>query len=200
MKSEDFKELQEFCDQKGYQLLNESLEDNTKFFVVSKKKDEWEGVEFAECINHSDYKVGIIYRTDSEIKTFINCFKSDSLECFKPSTEQAYVDQLKAKAFELYGEIKEGGIFKHDSRYIKNICGKDGDSCYLKDSDELFILGSLIYKKGKWAKKIEKVKVEWVATSITNITFSYNNSNTNLVHRGYELAEVLETYLNSDQK
>jgi hypothetical protein len=37
MKSEDFKELQEFCQRKGYQLLNESLEDNTKFFVVSKK-------------------------------------------------------------------------------------------------------------------------------------------------------------------
>jgi hypothetical protein len=50
MKSEDFKELQEFCHRKGYQLLNESLEDNTKFFVVSKKKDEWEGVEFVECI------------------------------------------------------------------------------------------------------------------------------------------------------
>jgi len=47
MKSEDFKELQEFCQRKGYQLLNESLEDNTKFFVVSKKiekervKVEW---------------------------------------------------------------------------------------------------------------------------------------------------------------
>lgn len=80
MKSEDFKELQEFCDQKGYQLLNESLEDNTKFFVVS--------------------------------------------------------------------------------------------------------------------KKIEKVTVEWKDTSRNYISFSYNNSGTNLVHRGPELAEVLEKYLN----
>jgi hypothetical protein len=52
MKSEDFKELQEFCELKGYQLLNESLEDNTKFFVVSKKIEKVK-VEFSDF----DYQV-----------------------------------------------------------------------------------------------------------------------------------------------
>jgi len=54
----------------------------------------------------------------------------------------------------------------------------------------------IIYLEGKWAKKIEKVTVEWKDTSRNYISFSYNNSGTNLVHRGPELAEVLEKYLN----
>jgi len=189
MKSEDFKELQEFCELKGYQLLNESLEDNTKFFVVSKKKDEWEGVEFVTTL-------GSIYRIENVPK--------NKLFLYKPSTEQAYVDQLKAKAFELYGEIKDGDRFDcSEMGYSKNasiLISKCLGLYYSKKFDSLELCGFTLYKQGNWAKKIEKLRVEWKDTSRNYISFSYYNSNTNLVHRGSELAELLEKYLNSDQK
>ena len=67
---------------------------------------------------------------------------------------------------------------------------------YRKKYDALWFGGWLIYSQGKWAKKIEKVTVEWKDTSRNYISFSYNNSDTNFIKRGHELAEVLEKYLN----
>jgi len=187
MKSEDFKELQDFCEQKGYQLLNESLEDNTKFFVVSKKKDEWEGVEFVECcINQK------IYRLDQLSEKILH------LNPHKPSTEQAYVDQLKAKAFKLYGEIKEGDEFIEPTGR-KNLFNDTGFGIvYNKHSDFLYNENLILYRQGKWATRVpEKVKVEWVTTSCDTIRFNYGNAkDVDLVKSGPELAKLIEEYLN----
>ena len=69
MKSEDFKELQEFCEQKGYQLLNESLEDNTKFFVVSKKVEPLKKIK-VKVFSHNDYNLmhRIDFKTSSRVE------------------------------------------------------------------------------------------------------------------------------------
>jgi len=195
MKSEDFKELQEFCERKGYQILNESLEDNTKFFVVSKKKDEWEGVEFAQLKDGSKS----IYK--------INSLGDFERTMCKPSTEQAYIDQLKAKAFELYGDIKEGDRFDRTAINIgwgHNVAmEKDPFNRFFwkydKSNDTFFIGKYGIYQKGKWAKKIEKVRVDYKSSK------SLIQAIEKAVERDLEdfkinLSKFLQEYLNSDQK
>ena len=185
MKVEDFERLKAVCEKEGFDVLNLTHDDNEKYVLVKKAKDEWEGVEFAESLIN-----GLIVNLP---------LNKSSSHLFKPSTEQAYVDQLKAKAFELYGEIKEGDRFTdwNGDEFCIDTLGFQ----YRKKYDTLRFGDWIIYLEGKWATRVpEKVKVKWVATSINNITFSYNNSNINLVHRGSELAEVLEKYLNSDQK
>jgi hypothetical protein len=181
MKSEDFERLKAVCEKEGFEILNMTHDDNEKYVLVKKAKDEWEGVEFAESLIN-----GLIVN--------LPIHKSSS-HLFKPSTEQAYVDQLKAKAFELYGEIKEGDEFidwDGTKFSIHTLVFQ-----YRKKHDALSFGGWLIYSEGKWATRVpEKVTVEWKDTSRNYISFSYNNSGTNLVNRGPELAEVLEKYLN----
>ena len=187
MKSEDFKELQEFCEQKGYQLLNESLEDNTKFFVVSKKRDEWEGVEFAECLESqvSSFTLGKIYRVNPngngvdkcdfciDNKNYPNGFGGRNRVFFKPSNESVYKAQLEKMAFEKFGEIKLGDKFERvfsafngrlespftiDEKYLHE--GEVGFR-YNNSDDMLLFRGFAIYHQGVWATKLpERVKVE----------------------------------------
>lgn len=182
MKNEDFKELQEFCDKKGYQLVNESLEDNAKFFVVSKKKDIWEGVEFAECvkgfgIDDDCFTIGRIYKVNPKgsgvnFKFFLldnnydpNGFRAFNKEFFKPSSEQAYVTQLKKEASERFGDIKEGDRFiEPDGKFweLSNVFKDSGNPQwdYLKIDDTLCYYCLVIYSKGKWAERVnERVKV-----------------------------------------
>jgi hypothetical protein len=185
MKSEDFERLKAVCEKEGFDVLNLTHDDNEKYVLVKKAKDKWEGVEFVESIWS-----GKIFPISQ-----IN-YKPDKSE-FGISTEQAYVDQLKAKAFELYGEIMEGDKFIEPTGR-KNLFNDTGFGIvYNKHSDFLYNENLILYRQGKWATRVpEKVKVEWKDTSRNYISFSYNNSGTNLVHRGHELAEVLEKYLN----
>lgn len=160
MKTEDFKELHEFCEKKGYQLINESLDDNTKFFVVSKKKDILEGVEFflyESRIYKLDYRYSH-YLKDNLSRTFHADF------C-KPSTEQAYVTQLKKEALERFGEIKGADRFiEPDGKFweLSNVFKDSGNPQwdYLKIDDTLCYYSLVIYSKGKWAERVnERVKV-----------------------------------------
>jgi len=183
MKNEDFDRLKKLCDENGFNLLNESDKDNDKFFVVTKKKDIWEGVEYVECIlNSESYTVGKIYPIDRKflpkIKTkhddFLNSYNGQGLSYFKPSTEEAYIDQLKAKAFELYGEIKLGDKFDrsylefNDIKEIKTLNGFDG-FIYYKGKDGMDFNGSCIYKNGQWAKKLpSKIKIDLDYRSVTH--------------------------------
>ena len=158
MKKEDFNRLKKLCNDNGFMLLNETPELNDKCFLVVKKKDIWEGVEFAEDLTVS----GIVKITpemgfikDSE-GTYI--FK----KLYKPSTEQAYKEQLKAKAFELFGEIKEGDRFDNPKGNI-DTRRRNPAWVYNKYHDWLYYGTVMIYQKGKWAKKEPKrIEVEFV--------------------------------------
>ena len=107
MKTEDFERLKKLCDENGFELITESPDENDKFFVV-KKKDKWEGVEFARleldgyCFD--DYIEFKIDRID-DVYIYTSSGSKYYKSSLQPSTEQAYVEQLKKEAFERFGDI-----------------------------------------------------------------------------------------------
>jgi hypothetical protein len=105
MKQEDFERLKTVCEKEGFEIAKLLSPGNVEMdvFAIANKKDIWEGVEFVES-NFS----GKIY-----IKQDVNF---EMLRLFKPSTESAYVDQLKKEAFKRYGEI---GAIKASTDQIK---------------------------------------------------------------------------------
>lgn len=136
--------------------------------------DIWEGVEFSECIDDSDIgndvTIGKVYKckiVNDELYIIDDKGEEDGFiryeENFKPSTESAYVEQLRAKAKKLYGDIKNGDRFvlpwiaNGNERNI-HLEGKY-DFYYYKKSDTLELHGFPLYNQGKWAKKIERVRV-----------------------------------------
>src|SRR5690606_16457965 len=123
MTPQDIEKLKALCEKEGFELdfISQSTQGAMDIFRVS-KKDEWEGVEFAECLVdvNGDWYVkeiakGQIYRIVDWFKRELIYIDKHELgwesKHFKPSTEAAYVEQLKAKAKELYGEIKDGDVF-----------------------------------------------------------------------------------------
>jgi hypothetical protein len=133
-----------------FELVTQSREENDKFFVViAKKKDPWEGVEFAE----STWSGNILPVNQ------IDDFENSHIIYFKPSTEAAYVEQLKAKAKELYGEIKEGDEFDFPPDGVYTVENGPLQWDYDKFNDCFVLNGHAMYWKGKWAKKIERFKV-----------------------------------------
>lgn len=206
MKQSDFDDLKRFCDRKGYELLNESPEDNTKFFVVKKAKDIWEGVEFC--------KVGKIHRIKSIDKDRIHF--NDETWSYKdrcqPSTEEAFVKQLKAKAFKMFGEIKEGEEFTNVYGYKSSKPDFDMDHWYYRKNDDTFFAwGVAIYQQGKWATKLlERVKVrikdfdtEYHSIPIECLTVNfglenYGNDLEKIEKSSQFLAIQLEKYLNGE--
>ena len=185
MTQQDIEKLKALCEKEGFELdfISQSTQGAMDIFRVS-KKDEWEGVEFAECLVdvNGDWYVkeiakGQIYRIVDWFKRELIYIDKHELgwesKHFKPSTEAAYVEQLKAKAKELYGEIKDGDVFDR-----REICSGgtirdvfhdyNKEYSYSKHNDTLY-LGSLgIYKQGKWAKKVE----EPIKANISSFTLS----------------------------
>jgi hypothetical protein len=163
-------------------MTNEKLErlkkvlDGTEFEVETSSvdvayvvlKDIWEGMEFVEYIGQlsCSFKRGNIYKTISHVDKGIfaiddenkgNGFDNNRIN-FKSSTEEAYVNQLKAKAFELYGGIKDGDRFENAN--LSGICSFDINGTrrwdYSKKYDQLFFNNIEVYANGKWAKKLPK--------------------------------------------
>lgn len=107
MKKEDFERLKTVCQKEGFELRNPDYMDIDKFFVIAKKKDIWEGVEFVQSISPTSscttqwktYKVKQI--TERSVWIEINDHGSTTTsflkEKCKPSTESAYVDQFNKK-------------------------------------------------------------------------------------------------------
>lgn len=209
MKTEDFERLKKLCDENGFELVTESPKENDKFFVV-KKKDEWDWVEFVRVrdnYKNSDYKAGKIYplKGIDECGYFETIFDEDgddwnglSENEITPSTEQAYVEQLKKEAFERFGEIKEGTSINDLKGRIFN---KWFDSIvfnYYKDSDSFYFQDCLIYQQGKWAERVkERISIKWEECDANYIKFSYFGS-CNLIPRMNELSALLEKYLNNE--
>lgn len=195
----DFEKLKRICEESGFELVNESPKENDKFYVV-RKKDEWEGVGFAKALlshfnddlNVSEYTAGRIYRVKSikEHRVFTDFDDKGSRtngwdkKNFQPSTESEYVEQLKKEAFDRFGEIKEGDRFKRDyisvSWGCEEVIGKSPtggfEFYYDKNSDILYKGNLAIYKQGKWAEKIDVVKVidwkwDWNIGQIARLSF-----------------------------
>ena len=181
MKQTDFERLKAVCEKEGFELkqtvfsIGAFCNPNQELFQI-KKKDIWEGVEFAECevdSSEKNVKKGKIYPckiVDGCLEITGDYFHTDlyGTKFFKPSTEQAYIEQLKKEAFERFGEIKEGDRFDRTS--IDEKWGSDTVMekfpfgtfhwKYDKSGDCLFIGRYGIYKEGKWATRVkERVEV-----------------------------------------
>ena len=168
--------------------------------------DIWDGVEFAIA----DYN-GIIYKIDRfETSPMKKIWFSHGKFLFpekcKPSTEAAYVDQLKAKAHELYGEIKDR------DRFVLPWIGNDHkislkdeyDFYYDKETDVLDLHGFPLYRQGKWAKKVDepiRVKVKLMQTdSLDRTVLRFSSNRAVDIKDQWEffnhIEEAIESYLN----
>ena len=192
-------------------------------------KDIWEGVEFVECETDKafNFKEGKIYRLaqgrdiDGIICIYNECggketpYSSFGLggtkRNFNPSTKEAYVNQLKAKAFELYGDIQNLDRFEEPTsnidtyRAVDNFVNPEWD--YVKHDDELFFYSILLYKNGKWAKKLPKrIEVKFDGGNVPDQSFFFiyiGPAREKLKSIGYNetgefLADQLEKYLNDE--
>ena len=180
--------------------------------ITVELSDIWKGVEFASHIFDDE-----VYRVSEIVEDKIWNTKGTwlSKKVAKPSTEAAYVEQLKSKARELYGEIKNGDRFerywiKSDYQFsfepISDPC-RNGGFFYEKEYDILTCRGVMIYEKGKWAKKVEEpVRVQFVSSSqgpaggkITAWFQFEVSKDANIHSSGIHIAKCLEEYLNKSQ-
>ena len=222
MKQEDFNRLKAVCEKEGFEI---GFKYDESTYTVRLKKDIWQDVEFAESVKSGSnvFTDGKIYRFNPDGKgvddfEFLidnnnesNGFTGSNRDRFKPSTESAYVEQLKAEAFKRFGEIKEGQKLKRDFDIsIDEICtiGECKNTLefkYFKFNDSLEFCGSIIYQQGKWATRVkERVKVnvsDIIANKIntrTDFTFSITTRCIDEVDFKKFLASKLEKYLNKD--
>jgi hypothetical protein len=164
MKTKDFDRLKELIEKEGFQLKYRIEKDN--IMVLVEKKDPWEGVGFVENLEYhlsggkKYFKVNFIEGDEIHIDSCI-LFK----RYCKPSTEEAYVEQLKKAAFERFGLIKVGDEFNAEWNIVKsNTIAKEYDPdkwTYDSTNDRLFLAkigdgGAIIYQKGKWAERVKK--------------------------------------------
>lgn len=237
MNTQDFERLKAFCEKDAIDFcdfLEKTIKNAMANFLQEKldfleKKDPWDGVEFAECIDfeHSAGKTnglltfGKIYRVSNIVNGSEDChiindenYEGNCYLCIlKPSTEAAYIDQLKKDALERFGEIKEGdrfdqGIFGYSIETInyQPWNGYEKGFDYKATSDSLYFDNLLIYQSGKWANKV-KERVEVFPTSMaqdfngTNFTFDFQfdqKRNVDIIEASEYLAKCLKEYLNKE--
>ena len=184
MKEQDIEKLKEFCEREGFELKRNPYPGIE--FEIS-KKDPWDGVEFARCVNKDakHFTTGKIYKIlpgksihddlaflDESGK--VNGYWPCNTERFQPATEQEYIEQLIKESKERFGEIKEGDRFvdpEGDEFFVdgKKYPGwekiKEWETMgftYHSNNDQLLFDGFAIYQSGKWAEKVEKAKVEYL--------------------------------------
>lgn len=214
MKTEDFELLKAVCEKEGFEV-DCRYPDSGPVFV--KTKDPWDGVEFVDN--------GIKIRKIKSIEKGLVFYEGGSFnhinEC-KPSTEEAYIEQLKKEAFERFGEIKEGDRFDRtniDYKWGSNVVMERipfGNFFwkYDRSSDTLFIGRYGVYSKGKWAERVkERVSGEYVRYHIlwpnedcATLGFSFSGFANEegllpiekLDDAGKFLASQLEKYLNEE--
>jgi hypothetical protein len=190
----------------------EGVKWNLPTFTATNPKDEWDGVEFVESLINAtnQYSVGRIYKVKeltecnllTEFDDRLSTTNGHSKSNFKPSTEQAYIEQLKAKAKELFGEINEWDVFESDSGLYE--FGGFADFQYVKKFDLLFYGNVPIYQAGQWAKRINDKITVYDADLDRGLknNFSFRVHSTEKVTRSKNeiiefLSSKLEEYLNS---
>jgi hypothetical protein len=211
MKQTDINRLKSICEKEGFFFDWDHVDHSA--IIIREKKDPWEGVEFIEGCLGVIYKVA---KTNSDgIHTSCGKFTWwDAVKKnYKPSTETAYIEQLKKEAFERFGEIKDGDMFDRSEMGLKNIPDISGILVikiigddyfnYYKDEDSLGYCGTIIYKSGKWAKKLPKrVKVGFVGFDVNgnylNVLLEVFGKNNYPNGIGEHLSKCLEDYLNKE--
>ena len=212
MKNEDFDRLKKLCDENGFEMSYDHKDCET--FNISTKKDIWQGVEFAYNLYQK-----IVYKVKSKTETHIICFNGPTIwkTEFDPSTQQAYEEQLKANAFDLYGDIKLGDSFDRLGLKFLDISLPQiivigayvglKDFVYFKSNDSLEFDGYIIYQKGKWAKKLPKrIEVKLAGLNVLGKSFYFEYEkdgqekiiNIGSIKTGDFLAKQLEKYLNGE--
>lgn len=193
-------------------LRKQADKEGMKCEVVMSPVDIWEGVEFVECLQNiaiDSGEEGKIFKLIRFEKPYaiVQMDKPTKMRYYKPSTESAYFEQLKAKAKELFGEIKEADRFERD--YVKDekfrIIETESPLVfkYHKEHDALTFGGVGIYTKGFWAKKLPKriLVTDWEGSKLNGIHLGFS------IHGdcSYDfnsvkdfLASQLEKYLNGE--
>lgn len=212
MKQEDFNRLKSVCEKEGFEIEIQSIEGyDQDFTFVAKKRDIWEGVEFFNTPKGIfPLRKVLPDRIVSTQKIFYDSdYRQFKIEKCKPSTESAYFEQLKAEAFERFGEIKVGDRFTslRETVRINTIDNGDGFR-YFGGEDDLFAFnGWVIYKSGKWAEKVkERIDVKWDGGNVKDKSFYFlydQETEQQMINRGLSkigefLASQLEKYLNDE--
>lgn len=196
MDKKDFERLKALLEKEGFDMEHYSEGKNT---IIVGLKDPWEGVEFA--------KIGKTHKIKSISKDKIH-FDSGNWrykdKC-EPSTEEAYVDQLKKEAFERFGEINKEDRFDESSiygYYFKSRLAESAEYVYHKCVDILCIGEVTLYRQGQWATKLPK-KINVVCSSHDdyNLMHRFDFKTTSRVEITKEtmdyLANKLEDYINN---
>lgn len=222
MKKQEFiNVIKEIAKVNGIELVKNPMMVNGEEMYSFKEKDPWTGCEFAEITEDSNSYItkGRIYPIqDMALLNFR--IRNDKGEdggiifkaSAKPSTEQAYIEQLKKEALERFGEIKKSQQFIDCFGCAKTVkTSYEEDYLYFKDSDQFFAYNICIYQQGKWATKLpERVKVEVVGSTLyatqmddkQEIEIRFESSkpiNKSKSEISEFLANELENYLNNKQ-
>lgn len=207
MKQEDFERLKAVCEKEGFEIGGYTP--SSRVFVID-KKDIWDGVEFLS-VNGFDkiYKIKGI----SNDVIFVEPDMCFTKSVCKPSTEQAYIEQLKNECFERFGIIKDADKFIIEGCSPTSALPFEKDWIYFKEVDILQHYGATIYQQGKWATKLpERVEVKltghptWTNNKSDGYYFCFHfktiNGGENLeTHKaGQFLASCLEKYINGEIK
>jgi hypothetical protein len=161
MKAKDLERLKEICDREGFTIITGDVLPKDSILVEVAKKDIWDGVEFIKSKGTGDiYKIESL--TSNGQFNILNGMIGKNAGI--PSTEESYVEQLKKEAYIKFGDIDKHTVFDRTNidkdivtGSVQLICnGLFGDEwIYKKENDSLYYYSLLIYRKGKWAKKIE---------------------------------------------
>ena len=169
--------------------------------------DNWDGVEFARCVESRKGGVsgrevfeGQIYRITgwkNKHVMLISGFEIgwDPKGIFTPATEDEYVEQLKSKAKELYGEIKRGQIFDWSHLNLGTTPVEfqqlpDSEFNYYKEDDSFQLGGFPLYKQGEWAKKVEDPISNRVYVDPINCSISTPDYRINAFDQSFEPQEM----------
>lgn len=223
MNKEDFERLKAVCEKEGFKLLKSLPDKDVNFHILAvSKKDIWDGVEYG-CWTQSDSEFFIKGKTYRFFNQFDHTYSEIGRQHFTnevwvksnfvPSTESAYIEQLKKEA---------------NSRGIIDICSLDismmsggqlhnkwTEYIYRKDTDTLYFHGVPVYQQGKWATQAnERVEVEFgwtekkIALMKTPVALFTNKSTKKSIFDGKTsneicdiftfLASQLEKYLNGE--
>lgn len=191
--------------------------------IWAKKKYIWDGIEYAESLYDSGHKIkqftkGKIYKIDWINLETLRVIADDNSNkngmhknSFKPSTEQAYFEQLEKEAFEKYGAIQEGDKFEVNvSGESETITAQNITPFYDSENDCLNINGIIVYSKGLWvAKRVEGTEVNlkdwgWKNDGDNGIDFDFKfnvpngGKNISVVKLAEYLCKHLEEYLNKE--
>jgi hypothetical protein len=181
MTKQEIEKLERICKENGFDIKPYYTE--TDLFVIEPAKDEWEGVKFIEGSKGRIYKVKK-YGSDGLFTTCGKFFDWHYVkDLSKKSTEQAYKDQLIDEAKKRFGEIRYGALFfnLYQNEFIEKIFFPEVGFSYEYDDDLLCFGNIAIYQNGKWAKRVEEIKICNYTQSVNGLVLSYSNPLSTLI-------------------